>query len=86
MDLIHYVQKIETENMESNLVKQKSSSIDDITLSQIAESMENEYYIFEGIHDLSISQTIETYGAINFDMELDFDMELLGRRFSYLAF
>jgi hypothetical protein len=38
--------------------------------------MQNEYYMFEGINDLSISQTIEAYGAINFDMELDFEMKL----------
>jgi hypothetical protein len=42
----------------------------------LPKTMQKEYYMFEGINDLSISQTIEAYGAINFDMELDFEMKL----------
>ena len=45
----------------TNLMQQDASSLDDITLSQIAETMENEYTLFAGIEDLSISQTIENF-------------------------
>ena len=53
MELVTQVKKLE-----DNLL---NSSLDDLTISQIAENMENEHFIFQEMEDLSISQTIDQY-------------------------
>lgn len=58
----------------TNLIRQDSSSLDDITLSQIAERMENEHFVFTGIQDMSISQTINTF--IEDPMDVTFNISL----------
>ena len=51
MELVTQAKKLEDTN---NLL---SSSLDDLTISQIAENMENEHFVFQEMEDLSISQT-----------------------------
>jgi hypothetical protein len=51
MEFVTQVKKLEDTN---NLL---SSSLDDLTISQIAENMENEHFVFQEMEDLSISQT-----------------------------
>ena len=50
-----------------------SSSLDDLTISQIAENMENEHFVFQEMKDLSISQTMDQYlpgGVFNLDFPM----------------
>ena len=65
MELVTQVKKLE-----DNLL---NSSLDDLTISQIAENMKNEHFIFQEMEDLSISQTIDQYlpGDV---FNLDFSM------------
>jgi hypothetical protein len=67
MEFVTQVKKLEDTN---NLL---SSSLDDLTISQIAENMENEHFVFQEMEDLSISQTMDQYlpGGV---FSLDFPM------------
>jgi len=74
MEILNCLREIEnTSSTNSNLIHQDSSSIDDLTLSQIAENIENEHYLLTDMNDLTVSQTIGQYmGDLGtFDMEID---------------
>ena len=74
MEILNCLCEIEnTSSTNSNLIHQDSSSIDDLTLSQIAENIENEHYLLTDMNDLTVSQTIGQYmGDLGtFDMEID---------------
>jgi len=74
LEILNCLREIEnTSSTNSNLIHQDSSSIDDLTLSQIAENIENEHYLLTDMNDLTVSQTIGQYmGDLGtFDMEID---------------
>ena len=50
MEFVTQVKKLEDTN---NLL---SSSLDDLTISQIAENMENEHFVFQKMEDLCVTR------------------------------
>jgi hypothetical protein len=67
MELVTQVKKLEDTNY------LLSSSLDDLTNSQISENIENEHFVFQEMEDLSISQTMDQYlpgGVFNLDFPM----------------
>ena len=60
-----------------------NDEVDDITLSQICEEIENVHQVFEGLENLNVGEDLKTGAAVD-DSSMDFDIGDIGDFFNLM--